>query len=525
MNDGRIDMFDFLQLPISLELMLESGVGGRAAPEKAKVVLERMSELGLISSTKPKKKRDVQRNIEEQYLKLYQNCIGNHTELLRGSAMSYDPDERICRKGIELIHASGHAHTLQPLLLGLDKQDNEIVKLSLIGLGILGNPDAIEQVAVFLQSNPTQEIQAVACTTMGQLGGEKYLDKIVDRVASSDEVTSFAAMNALLAIDTPNSLDRFWQQMPRFGMAKLSGISKAIADSSNDNASIFMIGLLLLDIQAFIYTREVHFHNAFVQAKDEAQKKVLLLLVDMMRGQGVAGFGRLGSKAVPILVSLLKIFPETQHLFQGKTIWKTSEKQMEKAVSDRIHQYFRLPRTEGIPQPVTETIRALGVTHSDRAIPYLKEISEMDNKELVFNAIEALGEIDIPAIDVILDVKTPSMKLKEKKMEEVGTIVHPKVTQWLIEQLDDKEPLLRMQAAVFLAMRNDQNLSVHLMKAVNDKNKGVRAGLANVMVRLGMEAYPEIMQLLQEDKDEGIRKIITKAQIAYNADEEDDFWA
>ena len=245
----------------------------------------------------------------------------------------------------------------------------------------------------------------------------------------------------------------------------------------------------------------------------------------MMRGQGVAGFGRLGSKAVPILVSLLKIFPETQHLFQGKTIWKTSEKQMEKAVSDRIHQYFRLPRTEGIPQPVTETIRALGVTHSDRAIPYLKEISEMDNKELVFNAIEALGEIDIPAIDVILDVKTPSMKLKEKKMEEVGTIVHPKVTQWLIEQLDDKEPLLRMQAAVFLAMRNDQNLSVHLMKAVNDKNKGVRAGLANVMVRLGMEAYPEIMQLLQEDKDEGIRKIITKAQIAYNADEEDDFWA
>ena len=525
MDDGRIDMFDFLELPITLELMMESGVGGRATPDKAKVVLDRMSELGLISNAEPKKKRDVQRNIEEQYLKLYQNCIKNHTELLRGTAMIYDPEERICKKGIELIYASGHPHTLQPLLLGLDKHDDEIVKLSLKGLGILGNPDAIEEVAVFLKSNPVQEIQAAACTTMGRLRGEKYLDKIVDRIASSDEETSFAAMNALLAIDTPASLDRFWQQIARFGMAKLSGISKAIADSSNDNASIFMMGLLLLDIQAFVYTREIHFHNAFVQAKDEGEKKLLLILVDLMREQGVAGFGRLGSKAVPILVSLLKIFPETEHLFRGLPVWEPSERQMEKVVSDRIHQYFRLPRTEGIPLPVTETIRALGVTHSERAIPYLKEISELNNEDLVFYAIEALGEIDIPAIDVILKVKTPSMKLKVKKLEELGTIVHPKVTQWLIEQLDDKDPMLRMQAAAFLAMRNDPNLSVHLMKAVKDENKGVRAGLANVMIRLGMEAYPEIMKLLKEDKDEDIRKIITKAEIAYKADEENDFWA
>ncbi|MFW9806684.1 MAG: hypothetical protein ACFFFK_08150, partial [Candidatus Thorarchaeota archaeon] len=112
MDDGLIDMFDFLELPITLELMLESGVGGRATPERAITVLDRMTELELISNDKlPTEKRDVKRNIEEQYLKLYQNCEKNHAELLRGTAMAYDPDENICRKGIELIHATGHAHS------------------------------------------------------------------------------------------------------------------------------------------------------------------------------------------------------------------------------------------------------------------------------------------------------------------------------------------------------------------------------------------------------------------------------
>jgi HEAT repeat protein len=525
MDDGLVDMFDFLQLPISLELMLESGVGGRTTSSQAKVMLERLSELNLISISEPIKKRDGKHNIEEQYLKLYQNCIKNHTELLRGSAMSYDPDERICRKGIELIHASGHAHTLQPLLLGLDKRDDEIVKLSLKGLGILGNTAAIENVSSILTSRSTPEIQAVACTTLGQLRGEKYLNKITELLTSSNEATSLAAMKALLSINSPKSLEIFWQYIQRFGMAKLSGLSKEIAESSNDNASIFLIGLLLLDLQAFIYTGEVHFYNAFLQAKDEAQKKLLLTVVEKMREQAVFGFGRIGSKAVPILVTLLRIFPETQRLFQGKSIWEPSESLMERVVNSRLQQYFRLPRAESVPNPIAETIHALGLTHSVRAIPYLEEISKTNDERLVSQAMQALSEIDIPALDALLKIETPSMNLKIQKIQEIGTIVHPKVTQWLIKQLEDKDPMMRMQAASLLAMRNDKSLSTYLMKAAKDSNKGVRAGLANVIIRLGVDAYPEVKRLLSKDKDGNIRKIITKAQIAYKADEENDFWA
>ncbi|TFG29850.1 hypothetical protein EU528_09030 [Candidatus Thorarchaeota archaeon] len=524
-DDGFVDMFDFLELPITMELMLESGVGGRSPLERAKVVLERISELGLLSNTEVTEKRKVKRSPEERYLALYQNCTANHRDLLRGAAMSYDPDEKICKKGIELIYASGHAHSLQPLLLGLDKNDEEIVNLSLKGLGILGNSDVIDNVAKILDYNAGLEVQATACLTLGKLGGHRYIDKIVTRVASSNDETNLAGMKALLLMNTPESLDRFWQYIQRFGMPKLANIAGDIADTKTDNAIIFMIGLLLLDLQAFIHTGEVHFYNAFLQVNDETQKKILLALVSMFREHAVTGFGRMGERSVPVLASLLKIFPETSHLFRDRSIWESSERQLEDIVSSRIGEYFRLPRAESIPAPVIQTIRALGVTHSVRAIPYLEEICKMDNEDYVSSAMEALSEIDLPAIDAILKVDTPSFKLQEQKIRDLGTIVHPKVTKWLIEQLDDKDPRIRMEAVTMLAMRNDPDLAKPLMKAAKDSHKGVRAGLANVIIRLGMNTYPEIMRLLSEDKDDAIRKVITKAQLVYKAAQDDDFWA
>lgn len=525
MEDGMVDMFDFLQLPITMELMIESGVAGRTTPEKAEIVLERMAELGLVSIPETMKKREKKSDIRKQYHELFQNCSKRHSDLLRGCVMSYDSDEQICKQGIELIHGTGHAHSLHALLAGIEKSSDEIVQLSLKGLGLLGNPIAIEKVSDILQSNQAPEVKIAACTTLGMLRADQHLDRIRDLLLSRNDNVSLAGASALLAIGTPDALDIFWQHIRRFGIARLSGLSKAIADTGNRNAVLFLIGLLLLDLQVFIDTGEVPFYNAFGQAKDEAQKTVLLAVIEKLRDQAVAGLGRFGGAAVPILISILQMYQEGRQLFQGMQVWDPAESEMEKLVDSRLREYFRFPRFDTIPNPIIHTVRALGVTHSERAIPFLKELGKADEEEIVFQVIESLSEIDIPAIDVLLNIETKSMKLKLQKIQQIGTIVHPKVTQWLIKQMEDKDPLIRMQAAILLAMRNDRNLSKILLKAAKDPHPGVRAGLANVIIRLGMDTYPEVMQLLSEDKDEDIRKIITKAQLAYKADQDNDFWA
>jgi len=524
-SDGWIDMFDFLELPITLELMLESGVGGRASKKDATVVLERMKSLELISKTKPSEKREVERSAEEKYLTLYQNCTNRHMELLRGVAMSYDPEEKICKRGLELVYNSGHVHTLQPLLYGLEKQNPEIVQLSLTGLGILGDRSVIDKIGEVLKNNPTNEIQTAACAALGKLKAERYINEIANLSSSREESVGLAAMNALLSINTQESMNYFWGQIPRFGMPKLVNISETIAGTKTDEAVIFLMGVLLLDLQAFLYTREVHFYNAFLQAKDEVQQKLMLTVVNLMREHGVSAFGKLGDKAVPVLVSLLKIFQDTGNLFQDIPIWEDSEHELKNKVSSRIGEYFRLPRSDIIPPPVTQTIRALGVTHSTRAIPFLEAICKLENEELVACAMEALSEIDLPALDALLKVKTPSTELKLRKTQELGTIVHPKVTDWLVKQLDDENPFIRLEASTFLAMRNDPALVKHLKRSAEDSNKGVRAGLANVIVRIGIDAYPEIMKILSEDTDDDIRNVIAQAQMAYKADQDDDYWA
>ena len=524
LDDDLVDMFDFLRLPIALELMLESGIGGRAPLIKATEVLKKLKELELTSEVKPRRRRNVETRPEDCYSDLYVDCAGAHAELLRGVVMSYDPDDAICKKGLELIVHIGHPLSRAAFLQGLGRTDDDIVELALRGLGMVGIPDDISKIVDILDGKHADMVQAVACTTLGRLDAREYSDKIAEHVRSSDEV-ALAAMTALLTINTPESLNHFWRNLRRLGYAKLAPVAKFVAGTENDLAVLFLMDVLLLDMQAFVNSGEIPFLNAFMQAKKEEERSLLNVLVGRMRDNAATGFGKLGDSAVPILVTVLQAFPQTRDVFRGMEVWTDNERQTSGLVSRRIAEYHRLPKTEVITPPVDEAIKALGMTHSKRAVPFLAKLCTLHDERIVARAMEALSEIDLPALDELLTIRVSSKELRTQLIHDVGTIVHPKATDWLIKQLEDKEPSIRMLSAGLLSMRNDPELSKYLMRVAKDKNVAVRAGLANAIVRLGMNAYPEVMDILSKDKDRSVRQVIEQARIHFKTNEEGDFWA
>ncbi len=525
-EDDLVDMFDFLELPIAMDLMIKSGIGGRTTSTEAKRVLKELSNLGLTSAIdlSTKRPKEYRASVEDQYLRLFAACIPYQRDLLRGSAMALDPDPEICRKGLEMIHRSGHEHCEEPLLRALKRDDEEIITLSLQGLGILGKEEAIPEISTYL-GHSNNEIRRETCNALGQLKASDYIQELDQMLRVNDEKLQLAAMRALLQINTPSTQETFWNNFQRFGMIKLAALSKDIADTGSVNAIHFLVNLLLLDIQSFVESREIQVFNAFIGSKTGAENQMAKIMLSMLRDQAKWGFGRLGAAAVPVLVSLLKIFPETSGLITSAEGWTPSEQEINERMQWRIQQHLRFPRPEHLPMPFKEAILALGMTHSERAIPYLKELSLSSNEEIVLLAIEALGEIDTPALDALIAVPAITPAVRRRKLTEIGTISHPTATAWLIEQGKDNDDLVRIEATNFLAMRNDPSLTEHLMSVAKDPNVLMRVGLANVITRLGMDAYPDIMKVLNEDPDDAVRNTIVRARLHLQADEQNDFWA
>ncbi|MHA1927304.1 MAG: HEAT repeat domain-containing protein [Candidatus Thorarchaeota archaeon] len=528
MDDGLVDMFDFLDLPIAMDVMIKSGIGGRAKVEDVTAVLDTLVEANIIDSTnlsEKRKKGTISSSVEERYHRLFSGCQPQHRDLLRGCAMCLDPDESIIKKGLELIYKTGHIHCKEPLLFALRSQDTEILTNAIKGLGIIGDKESIPAIGKFL-SHSSNQVMAAACISMGQLGATDYIDEIGELTKSNDDDVTISAMKALLLIDSAKATAIFWPQVERLGMGKISQLSKEIGESKSELAGLFMFNLLMLDLQAFMQTREIGLYNDMVRSKSENEINLRNLLIKKLREQAVWGFGRLGDRGVPVLISLLQIFPETQKLSWEQVQWEPSERKIEMHIKRRVQEQSRFPSVrEVIPVPIIDAVRSLGMTHSEKAVPYLRRLSKSDDEEIVLQVIEALGEIDTPAIDALLEVPELTPKVRMKKITEIGTFVHPKAIEWLLIQVEDKDPLIRLTAGNYLVLRNDSAFSAVLKKLATDENRGVRAGIANTILRLGFDSYPEIIEILSNDGDKLVREIIVKARLTFETNKEGDFWA
>ncbi|MFW9919406.1 MAG: HEAT repeat domain-containing protein [Candidatus Thorarchaeota archaeon] len=524
LENGLVDLFDFLELPISMDLMIKMGVGGRAKPKAAEEVLNRLVELGISSVKRPERKREDEKPILDRYLSLYQGSMPHQRDLLRGAAMALDPDDEVCKKGIDLIYSTGHVHSREPLLKSLERSDDDILATAIKGLGILGDRTASMDIAKFLKS-PSADVRAQACATLGTLQAIEYMNEISNLLRSNDEKVQLAALGALLEFNTEESQEIVWMNIQRFGYAKFSAFSKKIALMRSERAVLFLLDLFLLDLQSFMRSGEVGFFNMLLNAKEEQVVAMMNMLIQRLREQGVWGFGKLGSLAVPTLASLLRVFPETRNIVSPEVEWNDDEKNFAEMLDSRLREHYNFPyRPEHIPTPAKETIRALGVTHSPRAIPYLNELVSAEDEEIALLALEALSEIDVPALDCLIEIEDPRPVIRLKQLNWIGTIVYPKATDWLKEQCASDNPLIRMEATNFLVMRNDPSLEEHLLKMANDPEVVVRMGLANVIARLGVNTYPRVLKKLGEDNAEEVRNTIVRARLHFEADEHDDFW-
>ncbi len=525
MEDGMVDMFDLLELPIAMELIVKSGIGGRSDQDSAKEVLSKLVELGVTSNGEPVAKSQNLVSVEERYLRLYQNCMPNHRDLLRGVAMTLDPDNKMCLQGLEMIYASGHGYAREALLKALDRSDDAIIKYAIAGLGILGDREAIERISGFL-GHHSKDVVCAACGVLGQLQATEKVDDLFALVGTSDDEIRIAALRALAKINSPRAHEKVWQCYSSLGISKFSLLTAQVADRGSDTALYFMIDLLLLDVHTFVRGGEMMLFNAIQNPPDNMQN-VLQEAISILRDRAVEGFGRIGSRAVPILVTLLNQFPDAEGIVSARVEWKKDEQEIRHVLYDRLREYQQLRHVTAtcIPDPVEKIVRALGMTKSARAIPYLKDIANSRNVNLAKIAVESLSEIDTPAIDALIEVSESNPTIHALKVQQIGTIVHPRATKWLVKQSTSKNPMVRLQTGMFLAMRNDPALIKPLRKLAKDSEVGVRMILANVITRLGLNAYPEIMEILSKDSAEIVRDTITRAKLHFEAEKNDEFWA
>ncbi|MBD3159128.1 MAG: hypothetical protein GF309_10105 [Candidatus Lokiarchaeota archaeon] len=526
MQDGLVDMFDFLELPLALNLLVKSGVGGRTTIEEAKPVLEKLVELKLSPVKIPEAARDEvgSLSVKERYLGLYTDSISYHKDLLQGITMSLDIDDQICRIGLEKTCKIGHEYCKEPFLFALGREDESTVACALTGLGRLGIEEVIPQIRNSLRrSSPV--IQKAACDALGVLRASECTDELRKLVDSSDDKVRLSALKALFRINSPTIQNEYWKWIREFDIVNLASMAKEIGATKSDYAVSFLVNLLMLDLQAFLETDEIRMFNMIMALRRENQEELADTLIDRLRTQAVAGFKRLGSIGVPVLASLLKLYPETAKIIETEIDWKPSEEHILDLIQRRIQAFRRISDIDYPKFAVTEAIEALGLTHSERAIPYLVDLVRSEREEIVHAAMEALGEIDLPALEALLEVPETHRFVTLQKIERIGSINHRRASKYLIQKTGDSDPLVRAAVAKHLVLRMDSELSKPLAQLARDPDENVRRTLAIVLLRLGVDCYPGVVEILRNDTDESVQQIIVESKLFHETRERDEFWA
>ncbi|HIK05124.1 MAG TPA: HEAT repeat domain-containing protein [Trichormus sp. M33_DOE_039] len=197
----------------------------------------------------------------------------------------------------------------------------------------------------------------------------------------------------------------------------------------------------------------------------------------------------------------------------------------------------------GLEIPLLFKIRLLGLTKSDKAIPYLIQLLEDGNSDVLYSAASALGEIKsdaaIPGLIKLLEHEKSSVRSRAAKaleeiksgvvisklnklsthqnklsthqnfdelyhaVSELEKIKSEAVISELIKLLEHEKSSVRSSVASALGGIKSETAIPKLIKLLKDKNSYVRSSAADALGKINSEtAVPELIKLLgHEDSD------------------------
>lgn len=534
-EDGTIDFTECFGTVYGFSVLTQSGTPTRISEKKASKALRLLRKVKLVDS--PSKMKFKQLSIiPEQgkpidYSFLFENCSDGRKGLFNGIVQCLDPDDRTCISGIKRIQSIGHPMSLIPFTHALKRKDHHIQSEAIIGLRTIGDVQIADQIMKHLSSS-NQEVKLNAIAALGHFGYVESVPELAKLAQSRDEKIAPLALSALCKIPSDDSLNTVIEEFRRKEYMKASVLASELGYTQSVRVLIHILDFLLLDVYSFIHRGGVPFMNALLQNTEEA-KGSKEFLISTVRKQAIIGIERLGNIAVGPISKILTLLlddatmkQKMQHTLEASYGFDYVRKNDD--ITNRISGYYEWKqKIPGFDASIPAFIEALGRTRSPEAIPILRILAEHKNSEFREKAIEGLSEIDTPAAEALLSLpEETEASIRVRKVAEIGSIIHPKTTAWLIQKVNDKDPTIRMLAIVTLLMRRDPKMFDIVEELANSPEEFTRVLVARAFNKTENPLFQSIIEKLKNDSSYQVRDAFTMREINLGSSSDDgDFWA
>ena len=563
-SGNALDISELFRSPHALRLLLTAGFGARITEDQAPLVDELLTQIDypvrISGSIDRSQSPFSDRNPSEIYKDLFSRVSPRRKEYLVNLLYSVDWNEELQIDGLKYIGKVGHQFSVGPLINALESKSSLIVTEGARGLGLL-QAQSVMSMLEKLQARNETDIKQAATIALARLGMGKTSRSLKNIIGEADEEVKVEASLALANLKTEKSGEMLRELVLKMDLIELFRISGEIAFSGNINLVPGFIRLL------------------FPQYDDSPQLKLLGILQRAGVGDGagkqedifgrfrdmaITALGRLGSSAVLPIAAILEVLSNSDEftpLVSGSTSTDPSHPAIEDAVGifrdvmrERYRIYHRPAHMEwSLPDMVKNMVKALGLTGAKEAIPILKEFAEIEvsenledmkekvakldivlgdrtsmirEKEFVMQAIEALSEIDVPALETLMSLKQPSdPEIRRHLTLHVGSIFDARSIDWLTKQLQDDEITVRITAAMCLLLQRNEESIQPLKDFIIEADKATKVILGSGIARLNEPIHIPLVEMMYSMKDPEISRAIRAGKMTKITQSDDEFWA
>ncbi|MHA2146410.1 MAG: HEAT repeat domain-containing protein [Candidatus Thorarchaeota archaeon] len=499
------------------DLLVNAKIGPIVSGEEAKKAIK------LLRKSKMINKAVVIENLEKEaqeiadirdFSHLFEGYTPRRKHLLDGVIRTLDTSPT-AESGVEAIHTIGHPISKAPLEFYIARGGTKIIE-ALQGMQFF-SLEGVERQLLSLLDNPDPMIRIATVSNLDGCQSLEVISKLLEQLKSGNIESVQVGIVGLTSINEPDSLRELIEFLPTLNPFERGAHADFLAKTKSLDVVPTLIDLLFFDAFTFIEGRHIQLINALTTTSGGPEKEKMNEMMVMIREKVTRALGSMGeissTALIGILEELTNPIPINPIELQYSELTKTPLQRIGTWAKLRTKRHLdhKSPRLLGTP--ILETIAALGQTGSVEGIPILEKLVGHGDKNIRFMAIEALSEIDEPASDSLLRIKTDrDDELEFFLTSQIGSIVGKGAEEFLISKLKTRNPLVRTVAYSFLAARCRPEYVTYIKQGIKDKDRQVRLGLTNMLIQVNDSMYDTIMRTLEKDKDKQIRQLVKSWQ-------------
>ncbi|TXT55935.1 MAG: hypothetical protein BAJATHORv1_30318 [Candidatus Thorarchaeota archaeon] len=495
---GKDDLYDISELfmhPTAFRILITSGYGSKVTRYEIERIIETFHDIGLIS------KNDIDCFTVEMgyshafdYSTTFLKFKPRKRELLISLLQALDADFTVVRRGLNEIERNSHSVWLGVLDNVSKRDDPEIQEIIAEKLGDLHISGA-EETLLRLFDSDKSKVRQKAIVSLGKIGSNTTLSNAEKMLGGGTEDEVVAALTALCHLGTDEAV-RIVLSKERSGDRIFSLFSHILGLTHSTLVIPTLLDRLIADRLTFSRSGNPLLSTLMQFVTREEEKNMLKKMVNHFRENTTDALAKLGSISVEPLLHFISILLRKQ-------LPGISDTYLKKQLAGNIEQMFerRDISTADKDGAIKAATRALGLTFSPLAVDALSLLAETGSLEIRRYAIEALGEIDLPALEALIKIDvSDEPTLIMSKIGMIGQFAHPKADEAIILWTKAERVLERSLAYIWLICRKDPAMISHIQPALDDESPVVRIASGRTMITYRIPEYEPLIEQLKSDK-------------------------